>query len=93
MLLLLAACVHTPDPVQGAEVYAFACESCHGANGAAGVQVSGVPAADLGTVVPDRSDEALLTVITDGLGAMPRVNLDPNDADDCVAYVRATFGG
>ena len=93
MLLLLAACVHPPDPVRGAEVYTFGCESCHGAGGDAGVQVSGVPAAELGTTVPNRTDEELLSVITDGRGAMPRVNLDPDDADDCVAYIRATFGG
>lgn len=93
MLLFLLACAHTPDPANGAEIYALACESCHGADGGAGVQVGGVPAADLVTVVPTLDDETLRGVIEDGSGEMPAVTLDPDDTTDCVAYVRDTFGG
>jgi mono/diheme cytochrome c family protein len=93
LTLLLVACAHTPDPDAGAAVYDRACSSCHGADGTAGVQVNGVPAADLSVVVPTLSEEDLTTIVDEGSGEMPPVSLDPDDVADCVAYVTETFGG
>ena len=69
------------------------CASCHGADGAAGVQVSGVAATDLARVIPSLSDSTLLSVMQDGSGAMPPQRLDDADAADLVAYLRQAFGG
>lgn len=89
--LLLTACPHTPDPVAGEAVYRRTCVSCHGDDGAAGVQVDGVAASDLATVVPTLDDDTLDVVVVDGIGAMPAQNLDPIDAADCVAWLREAF--
>lgn len=90
-LTLLSGCAH--DAVaEGEEVYGRTCENCHGADGTAGIQVDGVPAADLTVVVPQISDEDLATMITEGIGAMPAQDLQGREVDDVIAYLRATFG-
>jgi mono/diheme cytochrome c family protein len=91
MVLLVLACA--ADPVAGEERYTLFCASCHGADGAAGVQVSGVAATDLARVIPSLSDSTLLSVMQDGSGAMPPQRLDDADAADLVAYLRQAFGG
>jgi cytochrome c551 len=91
MLLLLLACSHTPDADAGAEVYDRTCSSCHGADGADGVQVNGVPAAILADVVPGMSDDELTSVIQDGSGEMPAQGLDDDETADCIAWLRQTF--
>ena len=90
-LTLLSGCDH--DPVaEGEEVYGRTCENCHGADGAAGIQVDGVAAADLNVVIPAFSDDELASVITEGIGAMPAQDLEGREVDDVIAYLRATFG-
>lgn len=91
MLLLLLAC--DPDPAAGEERYALFCASCHGADGAAGVQVEGVPAADLRVAVPLLDDAALAALIQDGIGAMPAQDIDDADTADLIAYLREQFDG
>lgn len=90
-LLLLGACAHEPDAEAGAEKYGVFCESCHGADGTAGVQVDGVAAADLNATVPDLDDSALAGVIQQGTGAMPAQQLDDDETADVIAYLRAEF--
>jgi mono/diheme cytochrome c family protein len=91
LFLLLLACDH--DPVaEGAEVYARTCENCHGEDGTAGIQLDGVPAADLTVVVPALTDSDLSDVIANGFGTMPAQDLGSREVDDVVAYLRATFG-
>ncbi len=93
MLLFLAACAHEPDPAAGADKYDLFCSSCHGADGTAGVQVDGIAATDLSTVVPTLSDNTLTTVIQDGYLKMPKQDLDDDETADVIAYLRETFGG
>lgn len=104
MILLLIACTTTEDTrsqyglpagdaAAGAELYATNCEPCHGADGAQGTQVGGVPATALAGIVPDLDDDRLYEIITEGTGAMPPVSLEKQQAADCIAYVRQEFGG
>lgn len=88
--LLLLAC-GAPDPERGAELYSNVCESCHGADGGAGVQVDGVAASDLGEAVPGQGDEALLAAMLDGSGAMPPQPLSRGEAEDVLAWLRERF--
>lgn len=81
------------DATAGAEIYAANCESCHGEDGAQGTQVGGVPATDLGSIVPDVDDDRLYEIITEGYGEMPPVSLDEQQAADCIAYLRQQFAG
>lgn len=97
LMLSLLAC-GTPDysdgdPTAGADVYAAACQSCHGPDGDAGVQVEGVAAADLRAVTSERSDDELADAILEGVGAMPAQLLTDTETADCIAYMRASFGG
>ena len=88
---LLSGCSH--DPVaEGEAIYERTCENCHGADGTAGIQVDGVPAADLTVVIPQFSDDDLATMIKEGIGAMPAQDLQGREVDDVIAYLRATFG-
>ena len=91
MFWWLLACA--PDPEAGEGRYDLFCSSCHGSDGAAGVQVEGVAATDLAGVVPDRSDAALQTLIQEGIGAMPPQQIDDADTADLIAYLRVAFGG
>ncbi len=81
------------DASAGASVYASACESCHGADGAAGVAVDGVAAADLQFETSDQTDDELADVILNGAGAMPAQTLTDTETADCIAYMRQTFTG
>lgn len=90
LVLLLCACRH--DPIAEGEVlYARTCVNCHGADGTLGVQLNGVAAADLTTTIPALSDDALATIITEGVGEMPAQDLEGREIDDVIAYLRATF--
>lgn len=93
LLFGLSACLHEPDATAGAEKYAVFCASCHGEDGAAGVQVDGVEATDLGEVVPTLDDETLQAAIQDGYGAMPSQRLTNNETADVIAWLREVFGG
>lgn len=97
LMLSLVAC-GTPDysdgdPTAGADVYAAACQSCHGPDGDAGVQVDGVAAADLRAVTDEQSDDELANAILDGAGTMPAQLLTRTETADCIAYLREAFGG
>jgi len=88
---LFSGCAH--DAVaEGEAIYERTCENCHGADGTAGIQVDGVPAADLTVFVPKLSDDDLATIITTGIRAMPAQDLQGREVDDVIAYLRATFG-
>ena len=91
LLLLLLACA--PDPVAGEERYGLFCTSCHGADGAAGVQVNGVAATDLRSVLPALDEATLAAIVQEGSGAMPAQRLDDADTADLIAYLRERFGG
>ena len=74
------------DATAGAEVYTTSCSGCHGPNGNDG------SAADLTAEVPEKTDEELTTIITEGYGSMGPVTLDDTQLADLLAYLRATFG-
>lgn len=97
LMFALVAC-GTPDysdgdPIAGADVYAAACQSCHGPDGDAGVQVEGVAAADLRVVTDEQSDDELADAILNGAGTMPAQLLTDTETADCIAYLREAFGG
>jgi cytochrome c551 len=81
----------TADAANGATLYSNSCEGCHGADGTLGVDIGGSPAADLNVEVPEQSDDELTNVMIDGFGNMPSQFTDPQDAADCLAYLRETF--
>ena len=85
--LALLACAPEGDAERGATLYADGCASCHGDDGAAGI----TGATDLGTSVPESSDDELMAVIQQGKGDMGAVYSDETDAMDVVAYLRETF--
>lgn len=89
----LVACGTGGDPSFGAEVYAGACVTCHGADGTAMVEVNGVQAPDLSIVVPQLGDDTLLSVLLSGEGEMPVVGLSEAEAADCLAWLREHFAG
>jgi mono/diheme cytochrome c family protein len=93
MLMLLIACSDEPSTEAGAEVYDRSCASCHGADGGAGVETNGIPAADLARWVPPLTDDQLADTILDGTGEMVAIPLDEVELADCIAYLRATFPG
>lgn len=84
------------------EVYAEACESCHGpagkGDGPAGLALQPHPA-DLSAVLKDKRDEWVAKVITQGgesVGLPPTMpsfgqSLDPDQVKSLVQYIR-TFG-
>lgn len=81
----------TGDAAAGATAYASDCESCHGSDGKAGVDVSGTASSDLTVVVPDQTDTELHGIIANGYGAMPAVTQDETRIADLTAYLRQTF--
>lgn len=96
LALTLIACGYdysSGDATAGATVYADSCESCHGADGAAGVDINGTPAADLTFETGDQTDDELADVILNGVGEMPAQALTNTETADCIAYMRATFTG
>jgi mono/diheme cytochrome c family protein len=78
-----------PSSSSGAVVYADTCADCHGDDGKLG---SG-GASDLTVKVPEQTDEQLTSVILNGYGDMGPTDVTRHQAADCVAYLRATFGG
>lgn len=81
----------TGDPTAGADVYASYCTSCHGEDGALGVEIGGEPSADLSAEVPEKSDEELTDIIQNGYGTMPAQAVTDAELPDLIAYLRATF--
>ena len=81
------------DSTAGADVYDANCASCHGADGTAGVEIGGEPAADLTFEATDLSEDEIISVILNGEGTMPPVAITEQEAADCAAYVIETFGG
>ena len=77
------------DASAGSTTYGTLCgsSSCHGQNGNDGASNAG----DLPAAVPGLSDEAIVSVIIDGQGAMPAQSLDDQEVADVLAYCRATF--
>jgi mono/diheme cytochrome c family protein len=43
--------------------------------------------------VEANTDEAILTIVLDGVGAMPAQNVDDQEAADLLAWLRAEFSG
>lgn len=95
--LLLVACTGSADKgdtaggivgdaTAGADVYASNCAGCHGASGEGG---SGPAMTD---EVPEKSDEELEGIITNGVGSMPGFDLAEQDMADLVAYLRENYG-
>ncbi|MFQ6030147.1 MAG: c-type cytochrome [Dehalococcoidia bacterium] len=100
MLLLvpsLALAQPGGNPAKGKEIYQERCVLCHGSKGHGwdwGKKVvrPPVPVPNLVEVVPQRSDEYLLTVIRDGgTRFMPAFafNMSEQELKDVVAYLRA----
>ena len=91
MVWLLWAGGHTPNPAAGANTYAWACASCHGADGTLGVQVAGAVATDLTVAVPSLDTDVLVDIAQNGTGAMPAPNLSRAEARDVASYLVETF--
>ena len=81
---------------RGRVVFVETCgrDTCHGPDGRAG------PAPNLDVVVPQRDDVRLRSVIQLGTGttgesegSMPGQELEDQDLEDVIAYLRATFTG
>ncbi len=106
LMLMLVPSVVPAKPggntTKGKEIYRERCVLCHGSKGHGwdwGQKVvrPPVPVPDLVKVVPQRSDDYLLTVIRDGGGAvrlttfMPAFgfNMSEEDLKDVVAYLRS----
>lgn len=81
----------TGDATAGAAAYATDCESCHGADGKAGVDVGGTASSDLTIEIPDQTDAELHDIIANGFGAMPAITQDETRIADLTAYLRQTF--
>lgn len=75
------------DVRRGQGLFPSRCAACHGLDG------GGRIGPDLGSVVGDHDDLGLYRVLTEGAGAMPAIDLAPQEGVDLVAYLRATFGG
>jgi mono/diheme cytochrome c family protein len=80
------------NPKVGADLYASSCAACHGADGKLGVEVGGVPAADLTVKVPSLPDPELMKVMQNGTGQMPAQLKEIPPAQNCLAYLRQQFG-
>jgi mono/diheme cytochrome c family protein len=96
VLMMLVACSGgkdsgglVGDATNGEQVYTDTCAVCHGADGKLG---SG-GAADLTVEVPAQTDDQLTNVILNGYGDMAAQDVTDQEAADCVAYLRETFGG
>ena len=88
---LLIGCDTGPSAEAGADVYDRSCAACHGADGALGLEVNGIPAADLNRWVPPLTDEQLTETILEGTGEMVAISLEEEDLADCIAYLREAF--
>ena len=82
----------TDDPglvEAGKTVFEMACAGCHGADGMGTER--GRPLTDIASQQPDRSVHIMS--VTDGIGFMPAFgeNLDAEQIDAAVAYLRLTF--
>lgn len=79
------------DLEKGEQVYDATCAACHGADGG-GEAESGFPdATDLTVVMPQFSDEQLVTIMLEGSGTMPAQGITADDADKVVLFLRETF--
>lgn len=90
LVLVLAGCVEVPPDASGAEVYAISCARCHGPalDGGTG------PALGPGSLAADKSDESLITSVTNGRGRMPSFSnqLTPDQIAAVVEYMREIQG-
>lgn len=73
------------DATTGEQVFATSCAACHGTDGTGGT------GPDLYEVSPGLSDEDLLDIMLYGIGSMPAVSLEDQEAADVLAYVQASF--
>lgn len=73
------------DATAGEAAFATNCSGCHGADGNSG------SAPMLSDVAPGLDDAGLVTVMIEGTGNMPAIDLENQDAADILAFVRATF--
>jgi mono/diheme cytochrome c family protein len=74
--------------VDGADVYAANCGTCHATDGSGGI---GPPLDD--GLVAGLSDERLFDVIVNGLPpSMPSFALPQDEIDALIAYLRSEFG-
>ncbi len=70
----------------GAEIYASNCAGCHGADG------SGVSGPSLIDAVPNRSDDEILSAVTEGGDTMPPFTLSCGEQDALLQYLRDEHG-
>lgn len=79
------------DAASGAALYSATCAGCHGEDGMLGIDIGGTPSADLSVRVPAMEDDAIRDQIQNGGSAMPAQYSDPQDIEDVLAHLRATF--
>jgi ubiquinol-cytochrome c reductase cytochrome c subunit len=72
------------DVRDGQRLYTANCAACHAATGSGNAVGGGFAAVGIRDADPTTIAEAMLV----GPGAMPRFDLDPNDRDAIIAYVR-----
>jgi len=81
------------DPVAAGEaLYTANCAACHGAAGGGEAESGYADATDLTARSPSMGDDEIVEVILEGDGGMPPIGVSEEEADDIVAWMRATWG-
>lgn len=81
----------TESGLTGAQLYGFACASCHGAS----LEGGDGPKLGRGSEAVDHSDDEIVEVIFGGEGDMPALTgaITPDQAREIVAYLRTVQAG
>lgn len=75
------------DATRGATVYARYCATCHGSDGR-----GTATGPDITEEVTEKSDHKLLELFAEGDDDMPPIPMTSQEAQDVIAYLRATYG-